>query len=237
MWKLIKAEFMYNKVPNIILYGFIFLFFLANSIFGDQEERFASYMLFISIIIGIYIAAECQKTGRMRFLAGLPLTVRKLEVYRYVRFMAFWLIWALLLCLSSLISQKGSLGADYYCWVLTKVGCMFFYAGCVGLALNIIYCGKNSGTGRVLLWLAGMILVLIGIIMGLLLFFYTIFSPFFYSVMFSIAALVSLSEFLLTFHGSFGIFFLGFVLIVLNIYTFGMRRTYAEESDLVIIHP
>jgi len=110
---------------------------------------------------------------------------------------------------------------------------MFFYAGCAGLAMNIIYCGKDSRTGKALLWIAGGFLILIGIIIGLFLFIYTTPGPYFYN-WFPIPVPITFSEFFLTFSGSFGLFFLGFVLIVLNIYTFGMRRTYVEESSGII---
>ncbi len=226
MWKLIKAEFTCYGLAYILLLGIVLLSFLANAILGYLEQLLALIMFLGAFIIRVAINADWSTTHRVRFLSGLPLPVRKLEILRSIGGISIWLIWALLLSLSSLISQQGQLGMDYICWILTKVASIFIFAGSGNLAMNTRYCLKSSGPGSVLLWVSSLVFLLAGSSIGFVMYLFTINGPSFYS---NWPSFIPLSEMFLTLPVSLGLFFLGLALLVLDVYVFGIRKSYLEE--------
>lgn len=226
MWRLLKAENNYNKETDLVLYGVIIFSFLVNSIYGNLE-MFLTWLMFAG---ASYFSATSNfswiKTKRVRFLAGLPIPVRKLQIVRHARFIAYVAIWAVLFSFSSLISQRGHLGIDYYCWVLTKISCAFIFVGSLNLAMNIYYCRKSGGSGKYFITIASSFFVF-SCYAGLILFMFSSFPPSFYNNLF----LITLSEMLLTFPASFVLLLFSLVIFILDIFVFGMRKTYIEESS------
>ena len=121
-----------------------------------------------------------------------------------------------MLFLSFLFSHQGQIGMDNICWILTKIGSIFFFLGCLNLSLNISYCMKSIQHASPLFVIASILTLLVSLI-GLLLFLTSFTVP-------NITPNV-----LSTFPGSFGLFLMGLVMIVFDIYVFGLRKSYLEK--------
>ena len=212
MWKLIKAEFNYNKILYIILFGILIFFFLVNFIWEGREQILAIIIFFLT-----FTSADRYNTSLIRFRSGLPISVRKLGIIRYAGLVILWFLWAIMLFLSSLISHQGQIGMDYICWILTKIGSIFFSFGCLNLSLNISYCMKSTRHASPLLVITSF-LALSGALIGVLIFFTSYPAP-----------NITPNGILSTFPASFGLFLIGLVMIVLDIYVFGLRKSYLEK--------
>ena len=131
MRRIIKADNEYNRLPKNIFFCIILIPVAGNLFLGNMESFLALHIFIWSMVYGAIIGTEYVKTKRIRLLAGLPLPVKTLSLYRHCGLVFGWLLLFVLLCLSSLISQRGHLGFDYLWWVLTKVGCIFIMGGCM----------------------------------------------------------------------------------------------------------
>lgn len=228
MWKLINADSEYNRILNIIQWPILFIATLANSILGGLEEILAIIMLVLGGMIGAAAGAESSKTKRIRLLSGLPLSVRKLGIFRHYGLVVGGFFCMALLFLSSLISQRGHLGLDYLWWVLTKFGSMFIFAGCMNLATGLFYCAKDKRPEKALMrWIASPFLAIAGLIAGPILYLFTTPGPATYRG----RILVSISEMFLSFPGAFGVLLVGLALLMLDVYVYERRRSYTEESS------
>jgi hypothetical protein len=227
MWKLINADSEYNRIFNFIQWPIYFIAVLANSILGGLEESLAVLALVLGLVIGAATGTESLKTKRIRLLSGLPLPVRKLGIFRHYGLVVGWLTIMTLIFLSSLISRRGHLGPDYVWWVLTKIGSIFIFAGCMNLATDLFYCVKDKKLERALMrWIASPFLVMASMIGGLL-YLFTVYGPGIYRGWF----LVNLSEMFLSFPGAFGVLLVGLALLMLDVYVYERRRSYTEESS------
>ena len=227
MRRIIKADNEYNRLPNTIFFCIILIPVVVNSFLGNMEGFLAGHILVFSMVNGLVIGTEYVKARRIRLLAGLPLPVRTLGIYRLYGIMLGWLLLMALLFLSSLIGRRGHLGPDYAWWILTKIGSMYIMFGCMSLVTNLYYCAKETVFNKTLMrWAVGPILMLIGMIGGPILYFFSIPGPNAYSNEFFIA----LSEILLTFSGSFGLFLFGLLFLVLDFYVFERRRSFTDDT-------
>ncbi len=166
-----------------------------------------------------------EKNKKIRFMAALPLSVRKFGIYRVVIGMAHLALMLLLFSLSSLISQRGHLGFDYLWWMLTKAGSILVFGGFGGLSAELYWCVRDKKWGQPLM--RGIVgpLILGIMIASLFLYLFTIPGPAFYRGW----LLPGLSEFFLTFKGAFGLFLFSLALIALNVYVYEQRRSYTDQ--------
>jgi|GEM_PF-1184445 len=230
MWKLIKADSEYNVIPNCILMSIILGLVISNSILGGMEETIAIIMFIAAMIFGGGMASESAKNKRIRMLSTLPLSARELGLYYQWGTVTVWTLCMALLFISSLISQRGNLGLEYVWWILTRIGCLFIFAGCMDLANNLFFCVREKKPDKIVMaWIIYPSLSIAAVIGGLLLYFFTIslddkpYWPF-----------ITINEFVSTFHGSFGLLLFGLIILALNVYVYEWRRSYLEEFTLPV---
>ncbi|MBN2320261.1 MAG: hypothetical protein JXR49_14345 [Acidobacteria bacterium] len=230
MWKLIKADSEYFAISHYIMWSIILILVISNSILGGMEETIAIIMFFTALFFGGGMASESAKTKRIRMLSTLPLSARKLGLFYQWATVIEWILCMTLLFISSLISQRGNLGLEYVWWILTRIGCMFIFAGFMDLANNLFFCVKEKKPDKIVFaWFIYPFLWMAAIIGGLLLYLFTISPgdkpdwPF-----------ININEFVSTFHGSFGILLLGLIILALNVYVYERRRSYLEEFAIAV---
>jgi hypothetical protein len=218
MWKMIKADIAYDRVLFVFLYAVIFLAVATNSIFGNLEGQLSTLMFFTVVVIGITSGIEEIKTKRIRFLAGLPVPIRQQGIFRYSVFVPYWMSLMILLWLSTLISQHGLVGLNYFWWILTRSGALFFWIVCMNLSQDFPFLYRTKGPGYVLKWMT----LLTGVFGGPFIYFVTNFryqsDPIFSFV----------SDILLTPMGAVGLFFLSLNLMVLSVCAYERRKSYTE---------
>ena len=230
MWKLIKADSEYNAISNCILWSIILGLVISNSIWGGMEETIAIIMFLIALFFGGGDAVESAKTKKIRMLSTLPLSARKLGLYRQWDTVIYWTLWMALLFISSVISKRGNLGLDYVWWILSRIGCMFIFAGFMDLANNLFFCVKEKKPDKIVMaWIIYPSLGMAALIGGLLLYFFTISpgdKPDWH--------FININWFVSTFPGSFGILLFGLIIQALNVYVYERRRSYLEEFALAV---
>jgi hypothetical protein len=229
MWKLMQADFRYNRITIFCLYGVFFIFALINAIVGNMEGPLSILMLILVWLVVIGSTVE-MKTKKIRFMAALPVSARALGMHRVGAFTCWWLGMLLMLFLSTLISQHGQIGLHYVWWLLTITGSMFLFIGFGTLSADLYFCVKDRKWGRKMMnWIVGpLITVLLLASNGLyiLTFKGSMLSDDFILIGLSKA----LSKALLTFPWAFVLFLLGCGLLVLTVFAYERRMSYTEQA-------
>jgi len=229
MWKLISANEEYTYLSGVLSWSTILALAIINSILGGMEEIMAVIMFITAVIFGGGESVESAKTKRIRMLSTLPVSVRKLGLYRQWGLVIGWTLCMALLVVSSLISQRGNLGPDYGWWILTRIGCMFIFAGFLDLLNNLYFCVREKKPDKtVMAWVISPLLW-IAAVAGCLLYFATN-SP--GGLPFGFPN--SIAELALTLPGSLGILLFGLIILALNVYVYERRRSYLEESAFAV---
>ena len=230
MWKLVKADYEYSRFHTLIWMSLILILSTANAIRGGLEEDLVLILFWagiMGIIINLRVAPRDLSTIlRTRFLAGLPLPVRTLGIYRHLRMVVFWSVVMILLLLSSLISMRGHIGPHYIGWLLAKLAGIWIFAGFAGLSASFLFCticARGKGFKSALMK-HGIrhLLVLAGIYAGLGMYLFTHLSTDGYHGWFP----AGLSAMLATFPGASSALILGLVLMALDVYAFERRISY-----------
>ena len=63
MWKLMRADFRYNRITPLCLYGVFFIFALINSIVGKMEYSLSIIMLVLVWIAILGLTVEIKSEG------------------------------------------------------------------------------------------------------------------------------------------------------------------------------
>ena len=218
MGKMVKADIVYNRVLFIFLYTAVFLAAVTNAILGSLEAQLSTLMFFSVVLIGVTAGLEEIKSKRIRFLAGLPITIRQIGIFRYSVFVPYWSSLMLLLWISTLVSRQGQIGMDYLWWVLTRTGAVFIWIACMDLSQDFPLCYRKKGLGYFSKWLV----LLVGVFGGPLIYFATNprqqTEPFF----------SAFSDVFLTPTGALGLFLLSLALMMLSVIVFEKRKSYTE---------
>jgi len=218
LWKMIKADVVYNRALFVFLYTVVFLAVATNAVMGRLEEQLSILMFFSVVVTGVTAGIEEIKSKRIRYFAGLPIPVRQLGIFRYSVFVPYWLSLMVLLWISTLISQKTPIDLEYTWWVLTRTGSMFIWIACMNLIQDFPFCYQKKGVGYFLKWTV----LLLAVFGGPLIYFATNTrqqtEPFF----------ASLSGVFIDPAGALGLFLLSFALMVLSVIIFEKRKSYTE---------
>jgi len=227
MWRLISAHEEYQYPSGLLSWSTILALTIANSILGGMEEVVAIIMFIAAAIFGGGAASESAKTKRIRMLSTLPVSARRFGLYRQWDLVVGWTLWMALLTVSSLISQRGSLGPDYGWWILTRIGYMFLFAGFLDLSNNLFFCVRERKPDKsVMAWVVSPLLGIAGIA-GFVLYFATNSpggDPFGFPN--------RMAELSLTLPGSLGILFFALIILALNVYFYERRRSFLEETTI-----
>jgi hypothetical protein len=229
MWKLVNADSEYNRVINYISWLVILCLSVTNAIVAGFEGPLSIIMFFTVLILGITVGSETAKSKRIQLLAGLPVPIKTIGLYRQCGIAIGWSSFVVLLFLSSLINRRGHLEM-YYVWrSLTMIGTMFIFVGLINLATDLFFSFQdNKPQKKTMAWIVGPILWLAAFFGGPGLYLIAIssepgkhpnnwfsrniYDPF----LFSPAAI--------------GYLLFGFAALALDAYVFARRRSYLEES-------
>lgn len=225
MWKLISADSEYYYLSNVISWSTVLTLVICNSMRGGIEEAMAAILFITAVLFGGGTSAESARTKRIRMLSTLPLSPRELGIYRQWDTVIGWPLWMALLVISSLIGQRGNLGPDYAWWILTRIGYMFIFAGFLDLAKSLYSCIKEKKQDKTLMALLVFPSLLAAAIAALLLYFFTNWPGDNHY-----GFLNRITELSLTLPGSLGILFFGLIILTLNVYVYGRRRSFLEET-------
>jgi hypothetical protein len=228
MWKLVGTDSGYNQWVNYVQWPVILLLVIANSIKGNLEREITVAMFILAMFFAAAIGGECLKTKRIRLLAGLPVPVRSLGLYRHFGTVVGWFIWMALLFLSSMISKRGHVDLNYLCWMLAKIGSIFIFVGAMGLPTNLFFYIKDRKLEKRLIY--GFVYPLLVIVGGSGLFIYLCVPDDVLDAHGHRIFWAGLSEIVRTFPGAFGVLLAGFILLALDVYCFERRRSYLEDS-------
>jgi hypothetical protein len=226
MWKLMRADFRYNRITPLCLYGVFFIFALINSIVGKMEYSLSIIMLVLVWIAILGLTVEI-KTKKIRFMAALPVSTRALGMHRLGGFICWWLGMLLMLLLSTLISRHGHIGLDYVWWLLTITGSMFMFIGFGTLSADLYFCVKDMKWGRgIMNWIViPLLFTLLGASNALYIFLTNKhFEP---SDNFFLTGFLNA---LMTFPGAIGLLLLGCGLLVLTVFAYERRMSYTEHA-------
>ncbi len=229
MWKLLSADSEYNRVINYISWSVILCLTVTNAIVAGFEGPLAITMFFSVMLLGIVAGSEMVKSKRIRLLAGLPVPVKTLGLYRQCGVAVGWSSCVVLLFLSSLINRRGHLEMHYVWRSLTMIGTMFLFVGLINLASDLFFSVQDRKLQKKMIsWIVGPILWLAAFFWGPGLYLIAIssepgqhpnnwfsrniYDPF----LFSPAAI--------------GYLLFGVAALALDAYIFTRRRSYLEES-------
>lgn len=229
MWKLVGTDSGYNQWINYVQWPVILSLVVWNSIRGNLEGTITLVMFFLAMLFGVLVGAEGGgKAKRVRLLAGLPVPMRSLGLYRHFGTVVGWFIWMALLLLSSLISRRGHLDLSYLCWMLTKIGGIFIFAGSISLPSNLFFFIKDRKLEKRLI--QGFVWPLLVIVSFFGLFIYLFVSEGGQDVHGQRVFWARLTEIAHTLPGAFSILLSGFIFLALDVYIFARRRSYIEDS-------
>jgi hypothetical protein len=229
MWRLFNADSEYNRIINYISWPVILCIAVTNAIVPGFEGPLSICMFFSVMLLGIAAGSEMTKSKRIRLLAGLPVPIKTIGLYRQCGVVIGWSICVVLLFLSSLINRHGHIQM-YYVWrSLTMIGTMFIFVGLINLATDLFFSAQDKRPQKKMMtWIVSPILWLSAFFWGPGLYLIAIssdpgkqpnnwfsrniYDPF----LFSPAAI--------------GYLFFGFAVLALDAYVFTRRRSYIEES-------
>ena len=225
MWKLMQADFRYNRVTTFCLYGVFFIFALYNSIVGKMEGPLSIIMLVLVWLAIIGSIAEI-KTKKIRFMAALPVSTRAMGMYRVGAFVCWWLGMLFMLLLSTLISRHGHIGIDYVWWLLTITGSMFLVVGFGTISADLYFWVNDWKWGRIMMnWVVSPLLHIFLFAANVL---YIL--TFVYSAQSDDLFYTGLMNALLTSPWAIVLFLLGCGLLVLTVFAYERRMSYTEEA-------
>jgi hypothetical protein len=229
MWKLFNADSEYNRVINCISMSVILCLAVINAIVAGFEGPLSIIMFFSVMLLGITAGTEMTKSKRIRLLAGLPVPIKTIGLYRQSGVAVGWSSCVVLLFLSSLINRHGHLGM-YYVWrSLTMIGTMFIFVGLINLATDLFFSVQDKKPQK------KMISCIVGPILWLAAFFW---GPGLYLIAISSEPGKHPNNWLsrniydpfLFSPAAIGYLLFGCAALALDAYVFTRRRSYLEES-------
>ena len=218
LWRLIKSDIEYNKATFLALYGIVVSACVLNAIWGGLEEHISRLMLVSVSVLGIVIGSEEIKTKRIRMPVQLPIPIRLNGILRFPVMFMYWVSFMVILWTSSLISRQADLGLPYLWFILVKTALIMAMISCMNMSQDVPFCFVRRVPGDILKVLAK----LCAICAAFLYFFSTPYEDW------PPVVTEFLSEIFISQPGALGLLILGFGLVVLSVFVFEHRRSYAE---------
>jgi len=156
MWKLIDADSEYNRVTNLAFLAVLLCVVVINALVAGFEGTLAIILFFSVLILGIAVGSEMAKSKRTRLLAGLPVPIKTIALFRQYGLVKGWSLSIALLFLSSLINRRGHIDM-YYVWrSLTMIGTMFLFVGLINLATGLHFSIQDrKPLKKIMAWIVG----------------------------------------------------------------------------------
>lgn len=218
LWQLVKTDVAYNQSVFIALYGILVPAAVLNAVLGGLEEHISRLMLVSVGLLGIIIGSEEIKTKRIRLPVQLPVAIRKNGMMRFPVVSMYWVSLMLMLWISSLISRQGDLTLSYLWFILVKSALIMIVVSCMGIGQDVPFCFIRRITGDIFKISAK----LCAVGAAFLYFFSTPFEDW------PPGVTVFLSKIFISPAGALGLFVFGLGLILLSVFVFEHRKSYAE---------
>jgi len=145
IWRMVRADLVYNKTLFIVLYGLFLTFALFNVIYG-RLERFMLQIVLISIaMIGISAGSEEVRTKGIRRMVLIPVSIGRMAVYRQVILVGYVLSLIGLIILSSVLAGKGWPEPGFLLRVVSMSGLLFIITSGMDIFFNMKHVITDSG--------------------------------------------------------------------------------------------
>ena len=122
MWKIFKADIIYNRILFSVLYSVIITAAIINAVVGGLE-RFLGQIIFFSIVaIGAFTGNEQNGYKMGRLGPSLPVPIMRIGIGGHLVWICYWISVMLILWLSALIGARGQLGVDCFWYIIAFTG-------------------------------------------------------------------------------------------------------------------
>lgn len=122
MWKIFKADIIYNRILFSVIYSVIITATIVNAVVGGLE-RFLGPIIFFSIAaIGAFTGNEQTRYKMGRLGPSLPVPIMRIVIGGHLVWICYWISVMLILWLSALIGARGHLGADFFWYIIAFTG-------------------------------------------------------------------------------------------------------------------
>lgn len=218
IWKMIKADIVYNQIVFISLYSIIVPTVILNAVWGGLEEHISRLMLVSVGFLGIVVGTEEIKTMRIRLTVLLPISVRQNGMLRFPVFSLYWASLIVFLWISSLISRRGDLNLSYLWFILVKTALILILVSCMGIGQDVSSCFVRRVPGAIFRVLAKVC----AIGAAFLYFFSTPYEDW------PPAVTEYLANIFISAPGALALLALGFALAALSVFIFARRKAFTE---------
>jgi hypothetical protein len=229
MWKIIKADFKYQKFVFIFPYAIVLLAIIANVSQGwrHHEHDMQGVRTVMASMTGIIFLAKSfiiAKEKRYRFITLLPLKQWKIALTRVLFIILIWLSFLAMYWLGSAVIRPYR--ADILIWdTLSFTGLVLLANSIIFIYYDLLYTLTNKKQ-KVILGFIFLLLVLIGYIVFFLFgvdeqswnIFKNLFLPY----------KSDFSSFSSNYIGAIVILSIGFIMTILSVIVFKQRKTYTQ---------
>jgi hypothetical protein len=189
-----------------------------NAIWGGLEEHVSRLMLVSVGVLGIVIGSEEIKTKKIRLPVQLPVSIRSNGILWFPVMSLYWVSLMVILWISSLINLQGNLGLPYLWFILVKTALILVMVSSMNISMDVPFCFVPRIPGDILKVLAK----LCAVCAAFLYFFSTPYEDW------PPVVTEFLSKIFISPAGTLGLLVLGFGFVVLSVFVFERRRSYAE---------
>jgi hypothetical protein len=154
VWKMVKADLLYNKTLFFILYAVFLTFALFNVIYG-RMERFMLQVILISVgMIGIFAGSEEVKTRGTRRIILVPVSIGRISVMRQAILVGYVFSLMGIVVSSSLLAGKGWPEPGFVLRVITMTGLLFIITSLMDIFFNLKFLTADPGVSIIIRGLA-----------------------------------------------------------------------------------
>ena len=229
MWKIIKADFKYQKFIFIFPYAVVLAAIIANVLQGWRQNEHdmqgvRTVMASMTGIIFLFKSFVIAKEKRHRFIILLPMKQWKIALTRVLFIILIWLSFIILYWLGTATIRPYR--ADILIWdTLSFTGFVLLANSVIFIYYDLLYALTNTNQKAI----AGF-LFLISLIIGYILFFlfsvdeqsWSIFKSFFLPHKDDFSGITS------NYIGATASLSIGIMMMILSVFVFGRRKAYTQ---------
>lgn len=144
IWRMVKADLIYNRVLFSILCAVFLAFALFNVIYGRLERFMLQIILFSVALLGIFAGSEEAKTKGIRRMMLVPVSIGRIVVYRQAILVGYISSLMFLVLLSSLLAGKGWPEPCFLLRVIVMTGLLFILTSAMDIFFNLKFLASGS---------------------------------------------------------------------------------------------
>jgi hypothetical protein len=228
MWKLLRAQILYNKVVLIIVYLIFMSIYISFIVQGWQDIK-SSFPALRAVLVAttamlfLFNIVRLQREKRDRFHLLVPLNIWKIAVSRLLQIVMFWLS-VLSLVLFALVLRPSIFNVKIFWDLLSLTGFVLVMNVAPFIYRDLSYCFQAKSKKVVLVFVYTLM-----IFAGYLLFMLFVVSAESISLSSNLVLVKKgFSSFINTFIGAFFFILCGIISTGLSLYVFSKRKTYTE---------